>query len=248
MTHRYLCCLTIGPAFISASIYLCLARIIPVYSCTLSRFKPRTYTILFITCDFIALLLQAAGGAIASTAEDEDLTQTGIDIMIAGVSWQVFSLGLFAILCLEFGWRIKKAKEGDLSQDIDFVQLRRTWLFRMFLWALGLATLTIFIRSVFRCVELREGFDGRLANDEVTFMVLEGAMIVIAVGSLTFWHPGVVYRGKWQAAGWSLRGRKVEEQKRITGSGDEGNWPIPDGNAHVVPEQMSETPKRPFRT
>jgi RTA1 like protein len=64
----YLVTLTIAPAFLSASIYLCLARIVVVYGEEASRFKPRTYTVVFCTGDFLALLLQAVGGAIASDA------------------------------------------------------------------------------------------------------------------------------------------------------------------------------------
>ena len=64
----YLVTLTIAPAFLSAAIYLCLARIVVVYGEERSRFRPRTYTILFCSCDFLALLLQAIGGAIASIA------------------------------------------------------------------------------------------------------------------------------------------------------------------------------------
>jgi hypothetical protein len=71
-TCRYLVCLTIAPALLSASIYLTLARIIPIYSSILSRFQPRTYALVFIACDFIPLLLQAAGGAIASISNDEE--------------------------------------------------------------------------------------------------------------------------------------------------------------------------------
>jgi RTA1 like protein len=76
----------IAGAFLSASIYLILARIIPIYSSTLSRFQPRTYTILFITFDVLALLHQAIGGAIASIANDDNTSKLGINIMIAGVS------------------------------------------------------------------------------------------------------------------------------------------------------------------
>lgn len=189
--------LTIAPAFLSASIYL-----------TLSRFKPRTYTFLFVTCDIIALLLQAAGGAIASFADntdeekDEDkMREMGIDIMVAGVSWQVFSFGLFGLFCGEFAWRIRKAGERDLSSETSFVALRRARRFRLFPSALGLATVAVFVRSVFRCAELREGFRGKLANQQVTFMDLEGGMIVIVVGLLTVWHPGLLFQGNWQHAG-----------------------------------------------
>lgn len=94
--------LTIAPAFLSASIYLCLSRIVVVYGEDLSRFRPRTYTLIFISCDFISLVLQAAGGAIASGANAPSQDQMGINIMIAGLSFQVFSLALFVALSAEF--------------------------------------------------------------------------------------------------------------------------------------------------
>jgi hypothetical protein len=72
----YLVTLTIAPAFLSAAIYLCLARIVVVYGEERSRFRPRTYTILFCSCDFLALLLQAAGGAIASISDTESDVRT----------------------------------------------------------------------------------------------------------------------------------------------------------------------------
>jgi hypothetical protein len=68
----YLVCLTIAPAFLSASLYLCLARIVVLFGEHLSHLKPRTYTILFMVADFISLLLQAAGGAIASGSTDNN--------------------------------------------------------------------------------------------------------------------------------------------------------------------------------
>jgi hypothetical protein len=66
----YLVYLTIAPAFLSASVYLCLSRIVIIYGENVSRFRPRTYTLFFTCCDFFSLLLQAIGGAIASIATD----------------------------------------------------------------------------------------------------------------------------------------------------------------------------------
>jgi hypothetical protein len=70
--------LTIAPAFITASIYLCLSRIVTLYDPTISvsRFKPLTYSYVFVTADLVSLILQAAGGAIAAmgdTPKDTDL-------------------------------------------------------------------------------------------------------------------------------------------------------------------------------
>lgn len=68
--------------------------------------------------------------------------------------------------------------------------------------------LTILIRSIFRLIELQEGFDGELANKELDFMILEGPMIFIGVIALTVWHPGYVLGHKvWVEAGFRLFGR-----------------------------------------
>lgn len=62
----HLVTLTITHALLSAAIYLCLAMVVLVCGEERSRLRPGTYTILFCSCDFLALLLQAIGGAIAS--------------------------------------------------------------------------------------------------------------------------------------------------------------------------------------
>ena len=73
---------------------------------------------------------------------------------------------------------------------------------------LWIATIFIFIRSIYRVVELQDGFDGTIANNEVAFMILEGPMIILASLLLTVFHPGYVFEGNWHAAAWSLRGKK----------------------------------------
>lgn len=64
--------------------------------------------------------------------------------------------------------------------------------------------------------ELEEGFDGKLANDEVTFMILEGAMIILAVASLTIFHPGTCFQGSWQQANFSVRASKDRARAQNT--------------------------------
>ncbi len=125
--HSNIICLTIGPAFFSAAIYLCLARIVVIYSPTCSRLAPRTYTLIFITSDVVALVLQATGGAQAHSANGN----TGVDIMIAGLSWQVASMCAFSVLVLDFVWRCRSDR-GAWSRDYE--SARSTLAFKGFLW------------------------------------------------------------------------------------------------------------------
>lgn len=206
----YLVPITIGPAFITAAIYLCLARIVPVYGHAYSYFKPRTYTILFVLNDFISLLLQAAGGAIASIADGgSGLQDTGINIMIAGLAYQVVSLGIFMAAMAYFAFKVSRANSRGSAFSTQFARVRSLPKFKFFLIALPIATTLIFVRCVYRVAELHEGFDGALANSEVSFMILEGPMVFIAVTLLTFFHPGLAFDGQWREANFSLRGRKV---------------------------------------
>jgi hypothetical protein len=144
----YLITLTIAPALLSASvcfptpslysqdwpchqIYLCLSRIVIVYGESLSRFKPRTYTAVFCTFDFICLVLQGAGGGIAATANTTSQSNAGKNIMLAGLVFQVISLTLFAIACAEFAWRVSKNPEQWNQQHINIAASK---LFKAFLF------------------------------------------------------------------------------------------------------------------
>jgi hypothetical protein len=81
--------------------------------------------------------------------------------------------------------------------------------------AIGTATITIFIRSIFRVAELSSGFNSALANNQIAFMVFGGAMLVIVCTSLTTLRLGPCFAGNWDRGSWSFRTRKIA-------GGDEG--------------------------
>lgn len=200
-------CLTIAPAFLAAGIYLCLARIIRIFGMANSRIKPRIYPTVFITCDVISLVLQATGGGIASVRvhQGEDTT-TGDNIMIVGLSFQVVTMLLFILLALDFAVRtVRSSRQARnlATLDSENAALRKTWGFRGFLAALGLSTLCIFTRCVFRVAELSKGWQGELMKKQNYFIGLEGVVIVAAVFMLNMFHPGFCLREKKQGTGKS---------------------------------------------
>ena len=123
--------------------------------------------------------------------------------MVAGVVFQVVSLLIFMGLCLEFMFRLRRTSES--AQDVRFVELRGAKKFAWFQYAVGAAAVLIFIRSVYRVAELQQGFDGPIANDEVSFMILEGPMIFLAVVATTVLHPGIAFGRRWSSADWSVK-------------------------------------------
>ncbi|PGH20115.1 hypothetical protein AJ80_03683 [Polytolypa hystricis UAMH7299] len=200
----YLINLTLGPTVIAAAIYLTLARIVVVYGEEISRIRPRTYTLLFSGFDFLALIVQAAGGGMAAVAWIQADIDRGTYVLVAGLSIQVVSLLTFMGMSAEFAWRVRR--RGASARHAD---LRRTAKFQTFLGCLALATVLLFIRSVFRVVELSEGFAGHLAQDQVSFMVLDGVMVLVAVILLTVMHPGFAFGPAWTEAAFRWRVKKA---------------------------------------
>lgn len=211
----YLITLTIGPAFLSAAIYLCLSRIVILYGSHLTRFSPRSYTIFFCGCDIISLVLQGSGGGISSTANTAELVDVGKNIMLAGLGFQVFSLTLFLICGADIAFRVWKFCALWNLKHLNVIESRR---FIWFLAGLVVATVTIHARSTYRCVELSGGFRGELfISDEPLFIVMEGVMISVACVCLTCLHPGICFHGVWNQLVFPLRGTKSSPGKQKKG-------------------------------
>ncbi|CAK3992425.1 parasitic phase-specific psp-1 [Lecanosticta acicola] len=194
-----LICITLAPALFSAGIYLCLAWIAIIYGGENSRIKPIKYTVIFIPCDAASLLLQMIGGIIAAIGLDElslTLLDQGTYILTAGLAWQVFTLFCFLALCVDLGLRIRRRRRklGDqaaLSQDPRAITTRSSQLFLGFQLAIGLASILIFWRCVFRLVELNNGFSGPVTFKQGLFIGFEGVLVLVAAAVLAIMHPAI---------------------------------------------------------
>ena len=58
------------------------------------------------------------------------------------------------------------------------------------LGAMVLSVLSIYVRSIYRTIELSQGWSGYLITTERYFIALDGSMMVVAVGIFNFFHPG----------------------------------------------------------
>lgn len=191
-------CLTIAPAFFAAGIYLTLSRIVITIGESNSRIKALSYPRFFIPCDVLSLVLQATGGGMASVAaNNNESVDTGDHIMVAGLAFQVLTLAIFILTCTDFAIRTRRRPQSAASTSISDnsrTSLRSSAKFKGFLVALTLATGCIFTRSIYRVIELAQGWHGDLIANQRYFIVLEGVMVIIAVVALNVFHPGRCFR------------------------------------------------------
>ena len=126
-----------------------------------SRFNPKLFLILFIPSDVLSLVLQAVGGALSSTSKSSSGSKTGVNISLAGLSYQVFTLTVFAVLFVDYCVRLPK---GSLNYSPRF---------QVFLMTLFSALVFILARCCYRVDELSNGYSGPGLQNQAEFIVLE---------------------------------------------------------------------------
>lgn len=174
-------CLTIAPVFFTASIYVTLSKVIMYLAPELSRFKPQLFYWIFIPFDIVCLILQSAGGAMSSSADDG--SNTGVDISMAGLVLQIIVLVLFMAAFSDYMIRYLRSDQFSAFG----------WRLNTFFAGLVSAILLIFVRCVYRVVELKDGYSGDMITHEIPFILLEGVVVLLAAIALCFGHPGLEF-------------------------------------------------------
>lgn len=191
-----LVCLTLGPCFLMAGIYYVIAQLTLIYGQKFSVLRPMQYSFLFIIGDLISIILQAAGGGVAAGSLSQyESTEDGSHIMVAGLAFQVFTIAAFQIFWYIFFFRVYRSykKHGDSEFNPHFTHIRERKFLVPFIFGISFAVVLIFVRSIYRLIELAEGWSSNLATKEIYFMILEALMVSLASCVLTFLTPGLAY-------------------------------------------------------
>jgi hypothetical protein len=162
--------LTIAPAFLSAGLYIMLKRLVLLFGPQYSRISPNAYAYIFVSADVVSIILQGAGGAISAIATEKTFLDQGVDIMIAGLVSQVFTLTIFAGLCVDFARQVHKNR-GLLPPARH--ALMSTWKFKFVTGAMVFAFLCIQTRCAYRVAELSQGWGSELMREEGDFIIMD---------------------------------------------------------------------------
>ncbi|KAH7343267.1 RTA1-like protein [Rhizoctonia solani] len=140
----------------------------------------------FLASDLFTFAVQACGGGM-STSNDLDKLRIGQKIFLAGLALQLASFALFSALYIVFLIRIYKFAP-EIWHHQTPVPWYRNW--KTLAAALALSCVGILIRSVFRTIELSEGFRGHLATTESLFYGLDTYPLFVAVAIYVPFWPG----------------------------------------------------------
>ncbi|KZT19940.1 RTA1-like protein [Neolentinus lepideus HHB14362 ss-1] len=203
-----LCATIIAPTPFLAAIFVIFGRIILRLGPQYSRLNPRMYTILFCTSDVVALILQAFGGGLASGTKESTI-KSGVHIMLAGICFQLAVVSIFMLLVAEYFMRYNTDRpirtsvyqsqdSGDSPQLNEWTANGPRGLMdrrlKLLIFGACFITLLLFIRSIYRTIELADGWNGRVIGTQVYFNVLDGTMVFLAMFTLNVLHPGFLLR------------------------------------------------------
>ncbi|KAK0201384.1 RTA1 like protein-domain-containing protein [Desarmillaria ectypa] len=207
----------IGPTPLVAANFIILGAIIRVLGPAYSRLSPRAYSRIFVSCDILSLFTQAAGGSMASSNDDANAVKIGSDVMLGGIAFQLGVIVFYAILGCEFLLRYRynrpftwRRNQNISSTTLSSPNIERGTIdkgLKYMIRALAFNTVCLIIRAIYRTIELADGWDGKVIHTQAYFNVFDGTMVLLAIYTLNFAHPGyLIGRGMG-------KDRAIEDQK-----------------------------------
>lgn len=119
---------------------------------------------------------------------------TGSNVVIGGLVVQLLFFGFFVIVAAIFHRRITRSPTAKSSSERNMTAgqgwKQRNWV--TVLLALYAVSALILIRSIFRLIEYKYGFDGYLMTHEVFSYIFDAVMMFGAMVVMNVYHPAVI--------------------------------------------------------
>ncbi|CCO37308.1 Protein RTA1 [Rhizoctonia solani AG-1 IB] len=176
----------LAPCGFIATVYMLLGRLaLQLDADDYLLVKARIITKVFVTSDIVTLLIQASGGSMSTS---EELSDIGTKIFLTGLIIQlisfVFYMGVFAV----FIYRMKVNRPGECYLPRNKHEFFTHWT--ALAGSIAISCIGILIRSVFRTIELSEGYGGHLATTEGYFYALDTLPLFIGIAVFVVtWPP-----------------------------------------------------------
>ncbi|KAI0669854.1 RTA1-domain-containing protein [Trametes maxima] len=194
--------LIISPTPLIGALFVTFGRMSVRLGQQYSRLSPRLYSKVFIAADIVALLIQSVGGGIAASSNDVTTGRLGSNIMLGGIVFQLISLTVFCVLLIEYLFRRFNdrplgskhyAMSTDSSRSPTMSGSSWTPVERpMVQLAVGLCieAILLYIRAIYRTVELADGWTGKVIQTQYLFFLFDGVMVLLTMTALNVCHPG----------------------------------------------------------
>ncbi|KAK7423099.1 hypothetical protein QQX98_001175 [Neonectria punicea] len=186
----------LGPTFISASIFIILPHVLGIYGEPVSPFKPLVAGLAFCSLIAVALAVELVGIIFVAYESASISRSSGVKITAAGLGIQAAML--LACSGLHFWFTLGLSTQRS-SIDPRHSHVYTSPRFKRLLMGMEVASALLIVYSVYRIVEFAGGVPGTLFQNQTAFMILGGAIPLLAAIMLTVLHPGIAFGDAWSA-------------------------------------------------
>ncbi|KAG9020911.1 hypothetical protein FRB95_003255 [Tulasnella sp. JGI-2019a] len=184
-----ICCTIMAPSFMAAGMFFILGMIVNRVGQEYSRLRPKVFSIVFISFDFFSLVVQAIGGGAASSSFQKGKSATkGTNIMVTGIFIQLVAISLAVVVAIEFLIRYLWDKPLRARTTPERTLMGHNE--KLMLSGLAIATMWLYIRTIYRTIELLGGWQGAVIHNQAAFDCLDAMPVIIALVTLSILSPG----------------------------------------------------------
>ncbi|KDQ16597.1 hypothetical protein BOTBODRAFT_30518 [Botryobasidium botryosum FD-172 SS1] len=186
----------IAPSFVSAALFVTLGYLVNRLGPQYSRLGPKLYAIIFCSVDVVSLVIQAIGGGMASSADNLDGAENGAHVMLGGIVLQLVAITFYVVFAAEFvtrfykDWPIRHVSQSDEGKAVTSASGKYDKPVRLVMIGIIFSSVFLYIRAIYRTIELSNGWNGRIISTQTYFNVLDGVAILLAMLVLNIFHPG----------------------------------------------------------
>ena len=139
--------------------------------------------------------MQGGGAGILVKAGSKSLENTGENIIVGGLVFQILMFGVFCTTALAFHIRFRKHGPIESSLAIPWQST---------LVMLYVTSACIMTRNIYRAIAYAMGQDGYLLSHEWSIYVFDGVLMLFTMLCFAYRYPGRLYRAKTTNLGMDL--------------------------------------------
>ncbi|OAA34846.1 RTA-like protein [Metarhizium rileyi] len=185
----------LGPSLITASICVACPHILSVYGEGISSCSPKLVGSTLCISITTAVVVEVVGSVLVTYGFGGNSRTNSASIIVAGLSVQAAALFGSAVV---YFFLVLTLSSGHRAPDEIHSRVYMAPKFGRFLRAIELSTTILLAYSIYRIVELAGGVDSGLFQNEIAFMIMDGALPLVSAILLTAFHPGAAFGAAWK--------------------------------------------------
>ncbi|EDK36430.2 hypothetical protein PGUG_00528 [Meyerozyma guilliermondii ATCC 6260] len=173
-----------APALYTTSIYMMFGEVVRILNASAYATMPLNYiTIIFVVGEIISMLLEFIGACLV-LSKNSGNAFWGQLLTKCSPIWHLGCVASFVVILSVFMFKsLRSPTEVGKIQSVNS-SMWNDW--RLVLVRLLVATLLIMVRSIYRCVEFLQGFNGYVMQHEAFVFILDAGSLLLASVVLLF--------------------------------------------------------------